>query len=28
MKDQKEKLCRFIFYSHFCSYLPGVPWQK
>jgi len=25
MKDQKDKRCRFIFYSHFWSYLPGVP---
>jgi len=25
MKDQKDKQCRFIFYSQFGSYLPGVP---
>jgi len=25
MKDQKDKQCRFIFYSQFWSYLPGVP---
>jgi len=25
MKDQKEKQYRFIFYSQFGSYLPGVP---
>jgi len=25
MKDQKDKRCRFISYSQFWSYLPGVP---
>jgi len=25
MKDQKDKQCRFIFYSWVWSYLPGVP---
>jgi len=25
MKDQKDKQCRFIFYSKFSSYLPGMP---